>query len=217
MVARMERHAEGPALLLSEEPPTPEYVGVIWLGDEPLVETTWLARDGCRMEVVFRRERDEWKIDWDAFVRYSALPWVMFAAGEGEPVQEFRLLARERLAGSNQYDTALSLVFHVPRFGSPGEPGASSPEFVMARASPQGQKLQALFRMKKEGKVPLGAHAPQRDPEGMIRVRVRIRREDAGGERRLVLEDVLAGHWLSVTESGIPDESDPVPDKRKGG
>jgi hypothetical protein len=132
----------------------------------------------------------------------------MFLAGAGEPVAEFRLLARERLAGDRKHDPAMSLVFHPPRFGQPREADSPSPEFLVPRSSEPGRKLEALLRLHREGKRPFGARAPLDDPEDMIRVRVRVRREaDQQGARKFVLEDVLAGHWLGSEESGIPDET----------
>ena len=204
------------SLFLPAEAPALEYVGVIETTAGPLVETLWKDKDNYRIEAVFRRDRNDWRLDWEAFTRFAEIPWPMFAAGAGEPLQEFRLLARQRLVGERKNDLAISLVFYPPRFGMPGDVGTASPEFLIPRANDNGRKLEALFALRAQGKSPLSAHVPAEDPDGMIRVRVRIRRHvDAQGTRRFELEEVLAGHWLGIADTGIPetpaeDESTPA-------
>ncbi len=215
MVGKMSRFQGVTSLFRPSEPPKNDYAGVIETADGPLVETMWKCEEGYRIEAVFLLEKDEWRLDWEAFARFSEMPWAIFAAGAGPEVQEFRLLARERLAKERMMDPALSVVLHPPRFGVPREAGAPSPEFVVPRQSVPGRKLEALFRMKKEGKTCLGAKLPAEDPDGMIRVRVKIRRLlDARGVRKFEIEDVVAGHWLSIKDSGIPvvDEDTKAPD-----
>lgn len=186
--------------------PENEYAGVIEAQEGPVIESLWVDEDGRRIEVHFRNDDGEWRLDWEGFVRFSETPWVMFVAGGGEDVQEFRLLARERLAEERQLEPEISLVLHPPRFGLPEEVGPASREFEVSRLSDAGRKLEALFRLKEEDKAPLGARLPGEDPDEMIRVRLRVRRiDDDVARRKFVIEEVLAGHWMGIPESGIPD------------
>lgn len=211
-IGRMQRFYQANTLFLPEKMPEQQYIGVLETNEGPMVESLWLTSEGYRVEAVFRRERGEWRLDWDGFTRFSEMPWVMFLAGAGDPVQEFRLLARERLAGDRKHDPALSLVFHPPRFGVPDDVGAPSPEFVVPRLSEPGRRLEALFELRSKGKTPLGAEVPRQDPDDMIRVRVKVRREvDEQGGKKFLLEEVLAGHWLNLAESGIPEELEAPP------
>jgi len=183
-----------------------EYLGVIETSTGVIVESLWKGPEGRRIEAVFRKQDDQWRLDWEAFVRFSEVPWVMFVAGGGEEVGEFRLLARERLANERRLEPSISLVMHPPRFGVPDEPGPVSSEFVVPRLSDAGRKLGTLFRMRRDGEVPLGARVPGEDPEDMIRVRVRVRRiDDDKTRRRYEIEEVLAGHWLGIEDTGIPE------------
>ena len=92
--------------------------------------------------------------------------------------------------------------------GATEEAGTPSPEFVVPKLSGPGRKLQALFDLHGQRKFPLGAKVPSEDPDDMIRLRVRVRRStDSHGVRKFEIEDVLAGHWLGVAESGIPEEA----------
>ena len=76
----------------------------------------------------------------------------------------------------------------------------------MPRLSDAGRRLGTLFRMRRDGEMPLGARVPGEDPEEMIRVRARVRRiDDDKTRRRFEIEEILAGHWMGIEDSGIPE------------
>jgi len=205
MLGPMTRFDEAFASYAADQMPVREYVGVVNTPGGTLIESLWKAPDGRRIEAIFRQDKEGWRLDWESFVRYSETPWVMFLAGGGKSEQDFRLLARERLPDERRAEPTLSVVFHPPRFGNPGEAGPASPEFVVRRLSEPGRKLEALFKAARAGKVPFGAKVPSQDPQDMIRLRVRVRRiEDQGIGRKFEVEDVLAGHWLGIEATGIP-------------
>ena len=172
------------------------------------VELDYSSKDGLQLDAVFLQENGEWRLDWDHFARYSKYPWPLFLAGGGEAMGEFRLLARQRLADNLKNTDAISLVFYAPHVGHSTELGSQSPEFLINRDSKNGRLLDAAFNLEKSGNRAFGVKLPSNDPEGIIRVRVKVRRIDENGERHFVLEDVVACHWYSVDEPGmeVPDQ-----------
>ncbi|MEX1114056.1 MAG: hypothetical protein WEB53_02325 [Akkermansiaceae bacterium] len=176
---------------------------VINLPNGRALETLWNTGEGRQLDAVFAQEDGEWRIDWDHFVRYSDFPWALFLAGSGEPVGEFRLLARERLAEERKGAETVSIVLYAPRFGSLIETGYQSPEFLIPRASENGRLLDAAFKLEREGKRPFGVQLPNANPEKLIQVRVKVRRIEDELERRFELEQVIACHWYSVDEPGV--------------
>jgi len=205
----MTRFYQGNLPYRPEKVPKQSFVGVIETPAGPIIESLWVDEDGRQIEAYFRNDDGKWRLDWEGFVRFSETPWVMFVAGGGKDVQEFRLLARERLADERQLEPKISLVLHPPRFGVPEEVGPASREFEVSRVSEAGKSLEALFRLKREGGAPLGAQLPSQDPDEMIRVRLRVRRiDDDISRRKFEIEEVLAGHWMGVPDSGIPEEDE---------
>lgn len=172
------------------------------------IETLWRSTDGHLLDAVFIEDNGEWRLDWDHFARFSDYPWALFLAGSELDHGEFRLLARERLANERQNADAISIVLYAPRFGYPGETGYQSPEFLIKRDTRNGRLLDAAFKLERSGGRVFGVNLPRIDPEGHIRVRVKVRRIEKDLERRFELEEVLACHWYSVDEPGveIPDQ-----------
>jgi len=177
----------------------------ILVGDEWMIETRWQSPEGIAFDAVFRREGSVWKLDWEHFSRYSDHPWALFLAGEGPDEAEFRLLARNVAEGDKAEMTGsrLRFVLMSPVFGKAGETGMASPELVVDRRSDEGLLLQAAFQAKSEGTRLFGGTMAPMEPEGLARVRVRIKRGEFGGTRSFTLEKVVAGHWLGVDEPGF--------------
>lgn len=173
------------------------------------IESQWSAADGRVLDAVFVEQSGEWRLDWDHYARFSDYPWALFLAGSGIDRGEFRLLARERLAEERKNEDAISIVLYAPRFGYAGETGTPSPEFLIKRDTRSGRLLDAAFKLERDGGRVFGAKLPDINPEGLIRVRVKVRRVDSDGARRFELEEVVACHWYSVDEPGveIPDHA----------
>lgn len=177
----------------------------ILVGDEWMIETRWQSSEGIAFDAVFRREGSAWKLDWEHFSRYSEYPWALFLAGAGSDEAEFRLLARNVAEGdqAERVGSRLRFVLMSPVFGVAGETGMESPELVVDRRSNEGLLLEAAFQAKSEGAKLFGGTMVPMEPEGLVRVRVRIKRGEFGGLRSFTLEKVVAGHWLGVDESGF--------------
>lgn len=175
------------------------------------VESRWESPDGIVLDCVFVRQADEWRLDWDHFVRYNEFPWGPFLAGEGPEECEFRLLVRRRLARDGSGSNQLSLVFHAPRFGRPESITEPSVEVMIQNDTESGKRLLAGFKQRESHTALFGSTLPDLDPEGFLRVRVKLRRvaapeTDKGKEFQLV--DVIACHWLTIDAPGVtPAES----------
>jgi hypothetical protein len=161
------------------------------------LETLWKTGNGGRIEAVFFEEDGEWKIDWDAFARAGTESWPLFLAGRGPGEGEFRLLARERIGSKGRDEQYIGLVLYATRTGRPGEAVAPSPEIRVERNSPMGREIEEAFVARQQGVGPFGSRLVQHDPDDMIRLRVRIRREGED-ERVFHLDELFACHWLQL-------------------
>lgn len=176
------------------------------VGGEWMIETRWQeGEDGACFDAVFRRGPGGWMLDWDHFARYCDKPWSLFLAGEGSEEAEFRLLARKVSGGdaAGQAGSGLRFELLAPVFGRPLESGAVSPEMVVARRSDEGLLLEAAFNAKEEGKPLFGSLMETMEPEGLVRVRVRVKRGEFGGVRSFDVSKVVACHWMSSDEAGF--------------
>lgn len=181
--------------------------GLLTLPEGKAFEARWETADGKTLETVFRQENGEWRLDWEHFARYSDHPWPLFLAGTGPDEGEFRLLARERLAEERKGENTISLVLYAPRFGKPHETGFQSPEFLVSRQTSDGKLLDSAFKMARGGGRMFGSRLPGFDPEGMIRVRVKVRRMEGESERTYQITAVKTCHWLSLEDPGVDPEA----------
>lgn len=167
------------------------------------IETQWSSKEGHIYDAIFREENGEWRLDWDHFARYSDYPWSLFLAGSGPAEGEFRLLARERLAEERKNESSISIVLYAPRSGQPRETGFQSPEFLVSRSGKDGQLLDAAFKMARSGKRVFNSKLPDTNPDGMIRVRVKVKRTETNMERGFQITSVTACHWYSIESPGV--------------
>lgn len=177
---------------------------VVHLPAGKAVQTIWHSKDDQELDALFIKEEGEWRLDWSHFVRFSDLPWVLFLAGSGGDTAEFRLLARERLADQRKTSETISIVLYAPRPGSLYETGFQSPEFLVRRDSENGHLLEEAFRLQREGTNLFGSKLNPPNPENLIRVRVKVRRVAHDLERHFELEKVIACHWFTEDDPGIP-------------
>jgi hypothetical protein len=202
--ARMARFYDlNPQVTLAPESLSLVNSGVMKLPNGRAIETNWTSKDGRQIDAVFFEQENEWRLDWDHFARYSTYPWALFLAGSGEAEGEFRLLARQRLAEERKNSDTISIALYAPRFGAPAQTGFQSPEFLVRRDTPNGRLLDAAFKLEKSGDRVFGVKIPNPNPEGLIRVRVKVRRTDGDDGRRFELLEVIACHWYSVDLPGV--------------
>ncbi len=177
---------------------------VILVGSEWMVETRWKEKDGQEFDAIFRRDGGSWKLDWEHFSRYSEYPWTLFLAGDGPETAQFRLLARQLLVGTEAERTGarLAVVMIAPEFGDSKAEGVESPEFVMHRRSDEGLLLERAFEARSEDEKLFGRKLQPMENGGLVRVNVRVRREETGGIRKFFLEEVIACHWIDSPEVG---------------
>jgi hypothetical protein len=167
------------------------------------IETRWKTTDGMEVDAVFFEEGGEWRLDWPEYVRYSEEPLSFFLGGTGEAEGEFRVFARERFAEQRRGTGSLRLVFHAPVFGHPGEADDGSPEFIIDQDSEDGRLIKAALLERKAGRRILGSRLPSHDPDGMVRLRVKLRRLEGNTGKEFKLDKVIAAHWLSVDQTGV--------------
>lgn len=179
------------------------------------IESRWETPDGIILDAVFVHQNDEWRLDWDHFVRYQEYPWGPFLAGEGPAECEFRLMVRRRLARDGSESNQLDLVFYPPRFGRPESITAPSVEVIIQRESENGKLLTAGFKQHDSHVALFGSTLPDLDPEGLLRVRVKLRRlsaaADADTDKKFELVKVIACHWLATTDPGVKPAASPAP------
>lgn len=206
-VARMTRHQDIDNFT-EVSPPMPDTSmwNIVRIGDEKTIEAIWTNPDGRRFDAIFRKERNEWLLDWEHFVRYSDMPLSIFLGSDGDAEGEFRLLARERLAEERKNLPTLSIVFYAPVFGRPAEAVVPTPEFLVEKNSPEGILFETAFSALKNKKRPFRAKLTNHDPDGMIRVRVKIRRSGEKESRDFEIAELKACHWYSSDLPGF----DPV-------
>jgi len=194
---------------ISLDPAEIQYAGsdLLKLSDGNAIEIRWRLPDGRQVDAVFREQDGDWRLDWEHFVRYSDSPWSMFLANAGESEEEFRLLARQRSSSTEEKTGKLSVAFYAPKFATPGDVGDPSPEFLIDQGSPDGQLLERAFKEAADvkGESPFGSRLNRLDPDGMIRVRVKIRRWMDGDTKKFEVTRVAACHWLSTDESGFSE------------
>lgn len=179
----------------------------IRLGTEWMVLTHWKDTSGQNeFDAVFRKESDGWKLDWPHFSRYSETSWRLFLAGEGKLDQaEFRLLARQHQEGKTPglSDQRMMIVLAATEWGNPKQVVSESPTISIDLMSREGELLKAAFELREKNlAVGEGELAPL-DPEGFVRVRVLVTRDELGGQFRLILNELKAGHWMDSDLSGF--------------
>ena len=176
-------------------------------GGNPIIETVFKVESQRRgqggpylREVVFVRERNSWKIDWEALVRHSPQSWSLFYAdveGSNQP-GEFRLFARKIMTRVQNGNPVMVLKFYQVREDIDEMWKQDAPPVVVARDSENGRRFHEIFQRDPSRSRPGDPRLWHRDPRNLRRVRVQLRwKTGKDDERYLVVDRVLAGNWLS--------------------
>ena len=201
---RMSSWQQDVAYSDSEKDPQNSIINVIQTPIGKGIETVWEADGSRNIEAVFFPDKKgEWKIDWANMVRYSDQEWPLFLAGSGSDESEFRLLARRRSEDPSGKGRVGSVVLIAPRPGL-GEVGVPSPEVKVDPDSRIGRALSTAFAKRDAGEGVYGSKASGYDPNGMIRLRVKVLRE-GDSERTFVIREILACHWYDFDGLGLDE------------
>lgn len=156
-------------------------------------------------EVVFLRERNKWKIDWEALVRHSPQSWSLFYAdveGSNQP-GEFRLFARRIMTRVQGGTPVMVLKFYQLRDNPEEMWKQDAPPVVVERDSESGRRFYEIFQRDSSRSLPGDPRLWHRDPENLRRVRVQLSwKTGKDGERYLMVDKVLAANWLSAVARG---------------
>jgi hypothetical protein len=207
IVRRLGDGKQDSAYSAPESEPEKEILNVIETPKGKAIETVWGIEGGRKIEAVFfTDESGEWKIDWSNLVRYSGQEWPLYLLGSGADEGEFRLLARRRSDDLTGKGKVSSVVLVGPRHGFPGELGASSPEVAVDPDTRIGRILSAAFAKLDAREGIYGSQAYELDPSGMIRLRVRLAREEGDeGRQTFVIQEILACHWYDFDDLGLDE------------
>ena len=167
------------------------------------VLTQWQTPEGAVFDAAFRKADQRWVLDWNHFVRYSDLSWPLFVAGSGKDIAEFRLLARPRLASVDDPRNGIGVVLSAPMSNQMREAGFSQSMLGLSTLEKGGLMLEQAFDQQAAGIALFGATFRDINPEGMIRVCVRIQRTGENGGFQFRIQEVLACHWYDSQASGL--------------
>lgn len=176
---------------------------VVHLPEGPSVLTQWETNDGFRFDAAFRDDGKGWELDWDHFVRFGDEDWALFVAGSGPDEVEFRLLARQRNTMDEAEAEAFGVVLYAPQRKRLAQAGFKAEVEPLDPDSRDAMLLQAAFRHQQEGTPLMGALKRDINPQGMIRVRVVVKRVKGAGRNRFFITKVRACHWYSSSAWGI--------------
>ncbi len=156
-------------------------------------------------EVVFVRESNRWKIDWESLVRYSPQSWPLFYSGaEGSDQSgEFRLFVKLITTRLEEGAPVMVLKFFQPREEAEEMWSQDSPPVVVRKDSASGKRLLKILDRDASGSLPGEPRLWHRDPEDVRRVRVRLSWKMGEDEQRyLAVDKVLAANWFSSAYAG---------------
>jgi len=168
---------------------------------------------GEMWEAIFVRDHDDWKIDWESFVRYDERSWSLFPAESDGEEGEFRLYMRVRDTNEDLEQKTMSLVFYKPETFFKGEfNGIASAPVSVVIDSDLGRRIKAMLAEEKERgigekdnrKDAHGLSLSKIDPERYHRVRVKIKVHKVGKDKKkskLELLEILAEDWYGIENS----------------
>lgn len=191
---------------------------VIEISKEPLVlaiESIWMDSAKHRFGAVHFYDGRGWKLDWECFAPYSTDAWTRFRAQASENEGEFRVLVRKRR--SNDESKYISLSFYrAPALGDEGNEftKTGSPSVEVPVDSQNGIRFLELWKQFEDGKSPYDSLLPKIDPEGFMRIHVKLAWEETDRKdvNRLVLKDILGTAWYGRSILEAKQSADEAPE-----
>ena len=153
--------------------------------------------EGEFFEAIFVHSEGEWKIDWQALVRFDTKQWSLFPSGNDGDEGEFRLYMRVRDSNKQSNSDTINLVFYKPEiYFKETFSGTPSSTVRVATDSDEGKLILKLTAEDAQSKKDeFGSSMKSIDPAGYHRVRVKMKLHKEESESRLELLEFLSTHW----------------------
>ena len=184
-------------------------------GPDPVLglETIWVDGKNRIIETVHVHDGEAWKLDWEAFAPYSSSPWVLFVSGTERSEGTFRLYAR-KMKSLDDSKRFFVKFYAAPVFGESNRKASSfdveSPEVEINTGSDIGQKLIEVLENHQNEDFFLGSMLPRFDPEGYLRVTVKLAWEsNEKDEPVLVLKELISPSWYGQRIVDTLNDFDP--------
>ena len=170
--------------------------------DPPIlaIENLWQDDQQRKMGSVHVYDGTGWKLDWEAFAPYSTQSWAQFMAQLGEKEGVFRVLVRKRATSDASERIYLSF-YRPPDFEDSDQKAflkTESPEVELIVKSELGEQFLKLWSDYEEKNFVFDSLLPAIDPEGFMRIMVKLAWESDGenGESKLVLKEIPGVGWF---------------------
>lgn len=189
------------SFVVPEAPIQVARTNVIEVSKDPLtlaIEQVWIDGKENAFGTVHYFDGQGWKLDWEAYAPHSSMSWARFQADLGDSEGVFRLLVRKR--NSSDESKRFSLSFYRPPIFGEADKGflkTESPEVEVKSDSKIGVRFLELWKDFKDGKRVFNSMLPLLDPDGFMRITVKLAWEDIEGrdEKRLVLKEIIEPAW----------------------
>ena len=185
-------------------------------GPDPVLglETIWGDNKGGILETVHVHDGEDWKLDWESFAPYSTSPWVLFVSGTERSEGVFRVYVR-KMKSLDDSKRFFVKFYAPPVFGESDRKASildlESPEVEVNTRSELGQRVIEILENHQNKNFFLGSMFPKYDPEGYLRVTVRLAWEsDEKDVPVLVLKELISPSWYGQRILDTLDDFDPI-------
>ncbi len=180
---------------------SPLFWNVAFEENPGFVEVVWEAPNAQFVEGVFVKVNEKWVLDWEHFARYSSESWSLFRQQIGRHRDGvFRVYVREVVAGENENFEPWIKIQILPTYRDTDRREREASEIIHLDAkNPITKKVIALFA-ERAGQSEGFSELWKRNPKGLNRALLRLEwaKDDATGEERIIIKDVLANHWRGL-------------------
>mgnify|MGYP001817965522 CR=1 FL=1 len=181
-------------------------------GDRRAIETVWRDPDGEEMEVVFIRQEGQWRIDWEAFVRFGTADWLLFSDGTPREA-ELRLYIRRLETTQHSEDTlpTIGLKFYPPSYDPRLRTRGESDAVLVPLKGTLVERLLSVFAARERTPGIGETKLAHRDPEGLYRVRATLAwKEGTSCKPYLQLKELVAANWYGegFEDVGLKERED---------
>jgi hypothetical protein len=167
------------------------------------VEVAWPLDRQRNLEAVFVKEEDEWRLDWEQYVRYDTENWELFRQNLTDDNSGiFRVYLEKVAEGQVAENPWIKIRFLQPHKDASRRERSDSPIIKLDGTSSVATQVAQCF-LDRLGESDGYSQLWELDPRNFRRVTVALAWEMSPdtGQEVLVVEEILAQHWRSLSSS----------------